>query len=325
MSNVLVIAEIVAGTLRKVTLDTLAFARQTADLTGGQVHALVLGSGVGDHAQQLATGGYGADVVHLADDGVFGDYVAENFAPAVVKAAQAIDASVVCAASSTFGKDLLPRVAALLEAGMVSDAIEVFDDSGLKFKRPLWAGNVITTVEVVSAVKIVSVRTTEFDALSGHGEASVQAFDAGVGAFDGAEFVSFDQVKSDRPELTDANVIIAGGRGLKSGENFDMLMTLADQLGGAVGASRAAVDSGYAPNDWQIGQTGKVVAPNLYFAVAISGAIQHLAGMKGSKTIVAINKDAEAPIFQVADYGLVADAFSVVPELSKKLEDLGVG
>lgn len=321
MGNVLVIAEHANGTLRKVTLPTISFAQQAASLTGGEVHVLVLGDGVDAVANELAD--YAANV-HLGNSGVFAHYLAENYTAAVVKAAQAIDAEIVCAPSSTFGKDLLPCVAAKLSAGMVSDAIAAFDDGGLRFKRPLWAGNVITTVEVTTPVKVASVRTTAYeDPANGVGGA-VSAFDAGVAANELAEFVSFDQVKSDRPELTDADVIVAGGRGLKSGENFGMLMDLADALGGAVGASRAAVDSGYAPNDWQIGQTGKVVAPNLYFAVAISGAIQHLAGMKGSKTIVTINKDAEAPIFQVSDYGIVGDAFSIIPELTEKLKAAGL-
>lgn len=325
MSNVLVIAEHVAGTLRNVTLATINFAKQTAAITGGEVHVLVLGDGVDDIANTIAEGGFGAETVHVANDAKFANYLAENYAPAIAEVAEDLDAEVVCAPSSTFGKDLLPRVAALLEAGMVSDAISVFDDGGLRFKRPLWADNVITTVEVVTHVKAVTVRTTAFDALSGEDDASVESIDIDADASDAAEFVSFDQVKSDRPELTDADVIVAGGRGLKSAENFGMLEELADLLGGAVGATRAAADSGYAPNDWQIGQTGKVVAPNLYFAVAVSGAIQHLAGMKGSKTIVAINKDAEAPIFQVADYGLVADAFTVIPELTEALRDAGIG
>ena len=322
MGQILVFAENVNGKLRNVTLSAVTFARQAADLVGGQVHALVLAQDGRGIAEELSK--HGVDVVHYAQGAPFANYLAENYAPAVVKAAESIDAQVVCAPSSTFGKDLLPRVAAKLDAGMVSDATDVFDDGGLKFKRPLWAGNVITTVEVATPRAVVSVRTTDFDPAPEGGSGEVRDIDAGVSGSDSAEFVSFDQVKSDRPELTDADVVVAGGRGLGSEENFGVVAALADQLGGALGASRAAVDSGYAPNDWQIGQTGKVVAPKLYFAVAISGAIQHLAGMKGSKTIVAINKDAEAPIFQVADYGLVADAFEVVPELTEKLKSRGL-
>ena len=319
MANVLVVADHLDGVLRKVTLSALTFAQQAAELTGGEVTIVLLGSDVDAIAEELA--GYGAAKVLYANDPAFANYLAENYAPAITKAAELTDATIVCTPSSTTGKDLLPRVAATLDAGMVSDAISVEDDDGLKFRRPLWAGNVITTVEVVTPVKVVTVRTTDFETAEPTGDSSpVEAFDAGVTSSDSAEFVSFDQVKSERPELTDADVVVAGGRGLRSGENFQMIMDLADTLGGAVGASRAAVDSGYAPNDWQIGQTGKVVAPQLYFAVAISGAIQHLAGMKGSNNIVAINTDPDAPIFQVSDYGLVADAFEVVPELTEKLK-----
>ena len=319
MANVLVVAEHVDGVLRKVTRSAITFAREAAALTGGNVEVLLLGSDVDNIAEELSTSGVSR--VLYANDPAYAHYLAENYAPAIAAAAEEIDAAIVCSPSSTTGKDMLPRVAAKLEAGMVSDAISVEDDDGLKFRRPLWAGNVITTVEVVTPVKVVSVRTTDFEASESTSDAApVEAFDPGTGAADGVEFVSFDQVKSERPELTDAEVVVAGGRGLGSGDNFEMIMKLADSLKGAVGATRAAVDSGYAPNDWQIGQTGKVVAPQLYFAIAISGAIQHLAGMKGSKNIVAINKDPEAPIFQVSDYGLVADAFEVVPELTEKLQ-----
>ena len=326
MSNILVIAEHVDKTLRNVTLSTLNFAKQAAELTGGQVHVLVLGDGVESIGKKIAEGGYGAHVVHVANGAQFSRYLAENYTPAVAQVAKQLNATIVCAPSSTFGKDLLPRVAATLDAGMVSDAITVSKQGEeLRFKRPLWADNVITTVEVTTPIKVVSVRATAFEALEGQGQAELKTLQLTTPVSDSAKFVSFEQVKSDRPELTDAQVIVAGGRGLKSAENFGMLENLADLLGGAVGASRAAADSGYAPNDWQIGQTGKVVAPNLYFAVAISGAIQHLAGMKGSKTIVAINKDADAPIFQVADYGLVGDAFTLVPELTQKLKAAGFG
>ncbi|MBA2664767.1 MAG: electron transfer flavoprotein subunit alpha/FixB family protein [Bradymonadaceae bacterium] len=320
MANVLVVAEHLDGKLRKVTLPTITFAQQAAAVTGGQVYVLVLGSGVDAAVEEVSR--YGAAKVLYANSPVFSDYLAETYTPAIVKAARETGSTLVCTPSSTTGKDLLPRVAAKLDAGMVSDAIEVFESDGLKFRRPLWAGNVVTTVHVTTPNKAVTVRTTDFDAPAEGAACPVESFDAGVAPTDTAQFVSFEQVKSERPELTDANVVVAGGRGLKSGENFQMIMDLADVLGGAVGASRAAVDSGYAPNDWQIGQTGKVVAPNLYFAVAISGAIQHLAGMKGSQTIVAINTNPEAPIFQVADYGLVADAFQVVPELTQKLKQV---
>ncbi|MEZ4460890.1 MAG: electron transfer flavoprotein subunit alpha/FixB family protein [bacterium] len=323
MSNILVVGEHLNGKLRKVTLSTVTFAKEAAKVTGGQVYVALLGHNISAAVEQASKSG--ADKVFFEDNAVFANYLAETYAPGIANIAKESGSTIICGPSSTFGKDLLPRIAGKLNAGMVSDAIKVWDDGGMKFDRPLWAGNVITTVEVTTPTKVVSVRTTEFDALPESAPCPTAAFTTGVAAVDNAQFVNFDQVKSERPELTDAAVIVAGGRGLKSGENFGMIAELADLLGGAVGASRAAVDSGYAPNDWQIGQTGKVVAPNLYFAVAISGAIQHLAGMKGSKCIVAINKDADAPIFQVADYGLVADAFQVVPELTQKLKAAGVG
>ena len=321
MANVLVVAEHVDGQLRKVTRSAITFAHETSELTGGDVTVLLLGSGVDDIAEELA--GYGVDRVLYADDPAFDQYLPENYAPAIVAGAEEVDATVVTAAGSTQGRDLMPRVAAHLDAGMISETIDVFDDDGIKFRRPLWADNVITTVEVTTPKTVVTVRTTDFAAAESSGDtASVDAFDPGIEASEDVEFVSFDKVESERPELTDAEVVVAGGRGLKSGENFEMIMELADTFGGAVGASRAAVDSGYAPNDWQIGQTGKVVAPKLYFAIAISGAIQHLAGMKGSKNIVAINTDPEAPIFEVCDYGLVMDAFDAVPELTEKLQKI---
>lgn len=317
MSNIIVLAEHMNGVLKKASLSTVAFAKEAAAISGGQVIGLVLGNNVSNIAAEFASSG--VDKVLIHDDATFAAYLAENYAPTVVKAAQDNDATLICASTTTFGKDLLPRVAGMLNAGMVSDAVSVFDDGGIKFKRPIWAGNVIITVDVSTPMKVVSVRSTEFDALPPVAAVGVENFDSGVTAREGVEFISFDQVKSERPDLTDADVVVAGGRGLGSTENFGIVMTLADKLAGAVGATRAAVDSGYAPNDWQIGQTGKVVAPNLYFAVAISGAIQHLAGMKGSKTIVAINTDPDAPIFQVADYGLVEDAFEVLPDLISKL------
>ncbi len=323
MSNILVVAEHQNGKLRKVSLATVAFAKEAAKATGGQVYVALLGHNISGAVAEIATSG--ADKVFFEDSPVFATYLAETYTPAIVKIAQTSGSTLICGPSSTFGKDLLPRIAGKLNAGMVSDAIAVWNDGGLKFKRPLWAGNVITTVEVTTPSKVVTVRTTEFEALPESAPCPTEAVATGVTAVENAQFVSFDQVKSERPELTDAAVIVAGGRGLKSAENFGMVAELADLLRGAVGASRAAVDSGYAPNVWQIGQTGKVVAPDLYFAVAISGAIQHLAGMKGSKCIVAINKDAEAPIFQVADYGLVADAFQAVPELTQKLKAAGIG
>lgn len=319
--NVLVLAEHSEGVLRKVTLSAVAFARQVAELTGGEVIGLVMGSGVEDVAHELARAG--VDRVALVDDETFADCLAESYAPAVSVMASEHSAYIVCGAASMQGKDVLPRISAQLGAGMVSDVTKVWADDGeLRYQRPMWAGNIMATVACDGDPVVVSVRTTAFDpAAVGDEEAPMMAWELSVPS-EVSTHISFDRVKSERPDLNDAAVIISGGRGLKSAENFAMLEELADLFEGAVGASRAAVDSGMAPNDWQIGQTGKIVAPDLYFAVAISGAIQHLAGMKGSKTIVAINKDPEAPIFQVADYGLVADAFNAVPELNEKIRGL---
>lgn len=318
MSTILVVAEHLDGELKKASAQTVGFAKKAAEIDGGEVVGLVIGSGAQGVADAMAK--TGVDKVILVDDAIYANYLAENWTPAVAAVAKEVGASIIATPASTTGKDFLPRVAAELEAGMVSDVIEVFNDDseGLSYKRPIWAGNLIAKVTSDTDITCVTVRTTAFE-VPAEGSASVEAKSLGLGATDKAEFVAFQQVKSDRPALTDAAVVVSGGRGLKSGENFQMLEDLADKLNAALGASRAAVDSGYAPNDWQVGQTGKIVAPNLYIAVAISGAIQHLAGMKGSKYIVAINKDPEAPIFSVADYGLVADAFQAVPELTGKL------
>ena len=323
MSNVLVVAEIQAGKLRSSTFPTISFARDAADAIGGEVYALVLDDDAGDIADAVAK--RGVDKVLTAEAPEFETYTAETWAPVVAQVAKQVDAEIVCGPASSQGSDYLPRVAQALEAGMVTNAMDVTNGDTLRFRRPIWSGSVIKTVEVTTPIKIVSVRTTDFDDSPEGGAAPVESVDVDVPTFDNVEHLGLELVKSERPELTDADVVISGGRGLKSAEAFDMLEELADLFGGAVGASRAAVDSGYAPNDWQIGQTGKVVAPELYVAIAISGAIQHLSGMKGSKFIVAINTDPEAPIFDVADYGLVQDAFEVVPELNEKLKKLGVG
>lgn len=318
MSTILVVAEHLDGALKSATLPTLGFAHQAAALTGGDVVVLVLGHGASGVAEAAAR--YGAKRVLYVDDAAHTNYLAENYAPAVAEVARSVGATLVCAPSTTTGKDFLPRAAALLDAGLVSDAIDVIEDDGdLVYKRPIWSGNLIAKVTCSSDVTAVTVRTTAFEAPAETAAGAVETLTVSTGAASNAAFVSFDQVKTDRPPLTDAEIVIAGGRGLKSGEAFGMLEELADKLGAAVGASRAAVDSGYAPNDWQIGQTGKIIAPSLYIGVAISGAIQHLAGMKGSKVIVAINKDPEAPIFQITDFGLVEDAFKAVPELTSKL------
>ncbi len=324
MSNVLVVAEIQGGELRKgATLPTISFAKQAADALGGEVHALVLDDDPSETAAEVAK--YGVDKVLTVENDLFDHYIAERTAPVVADVAREYNAEVVCGPSSAQGSDYLPRVAQQLEVGMVTNGIDVWEDDGIKFKRPMWSGSVFKTLEVNTAKKVVSVRTTDFEDAEETDPADIEQVDVEVPTFDNIEHEGIDLVESERPQLTDADAVISGGRGLESADAFDMLETLADLFGGAVGASRAAVDSGYAPTDWQIGQTGKVVAPQLYVAIAISGAIQHLSGMKGSKYIVAINTDPEAPIFEVADYGLVQDAFEAVPELIEKLESMGVG
>jgi electron transfer flavoprotein alpha subunit len=319
MGNVLIVAEHHDGKLRKVTLPTLGFGLAAKKLIDGDLIALVLGHNVGDVTAELAI--YGVDKVVVDDNPTFENYLAETYAPAIAKAVEELDIEIVATAASTRGRDFMPRAAALLEAAQISDAVAIIEGSeGITYKRPVWAGNLLQLVVSDSDVTCVTVRTTAFDAPDPSGSAKIETIDTRASAPDNVEFVNFDEVVSARPDLTDAKVIVAGGRGLKSKEGFVILENLADLMGGAVGATRAAVDSEMAPNDLQIGQTGKIVAPDLYFAVAISGAIQHLAGMKGSKVIVAINKNPEEPIFQVADYGLVADAFKVVPELHEKLK-----
>jgi electron transfer flavoprotein alpha subunit len=316
MSNVLIVAEQHAGALRKATLHALAAGRQLAKRTGGKLHVALLGRGVKALASDLAR--HGAEV-HVADAAVLEKPLAEAHAPVVVAIAKATGATYVGAAATTYGKDLLPRAAALLDAGMATEVLGFAGDAeAVTFRRPMWAGNVLAEVDITTAVKVFTVRPTEFpasapDAAGTVVEAAV-AVDAGAL---GTRHVSFEEVKSALPELTDARVIVSGGRGTRG--DFKPLEALADAMGAAVGATRAAVDAGWVPNDLQIGQTGKVVAPELYVAAGLSGAIQHLAGMKGSKVIVAVNKDEEAPVFQVADYGLVGDLFKVLPELTAKL------
>jgi electron transfer flavoprotein alpha subunit len=305
----LVIAEHDNASLKGSTLNTVT----AAIACGGEVHVLVAGhnaKAAADAAAQLS----GVTKVLLADAPHFADGLAENVAAQALAIASAY--SHILAPATAYGKNILPRVAALLDVAQISEISKV--DSPDTFERPIYAGNAIATVQSSDAVKVITVRTTGFDAAAGGGSAAVETL-AAVADSGKSSFVSREFAKSDRPELTAAKVIVSGGRGLGSAENFKILEPLADRLGAAMGASRAAVDAGYVPNDWQVGQTGKIVAPQLYIAVGISGAIQHLAGMKDSKVIVAINKDEEAPIFSVADYGLVADLFEAVPELVKQL------
>jgi electron transfer flavoprotein alpha subunit len=318
MSKILVVAEVSAGKLKKTTLSAVGFARAA----GLPFDVLVLGQGVGAAAEELRA--YGAGAVKVADGAALANYVGEAFAPTVSEAAKGY--SVVAVTASSFGKDLAPRVAARLGAGLASDISGVENAGGaLTYKRPMYAGNALATMQITTPVQVVSVRQSEFEAAAPSGGSSpVEAVAVAPAPLAGrVEFVSFDEVKSARPELAEAKVVVSGGRSLKSAEGFKtVLEPLVDVMGAAMGASRAAVDAGYVPNDLQVGQTGKVVAPKLYIAVGISGAIQHIAGMKNSKVIVAINKDAEAPIFQLADYGLVADLYKAVPELTEAVKKI---
>ena len=309
-NKVLVIAEHDNTALKKATLCAITCAAEL-----GEVHVLVAGSGCAA-AAQVAAQVEGVSRVLCCDDARHAHPLAATLAPLVV--AVAAGHSHLLASATTFGKDMMPRVAALLDVAQISDVIAVVAPD--TFKRPVYAGNGIATVQSADAVKVLTVRATAFDPakVGSGGTAPVEAL-APVAAPAHTRFVGQTLAQSDRPELTAARVIVSGGRGMGSAENFHLLDKLADQLGAAVGASRAAVDAGYAPNDWQVGQTGKIVAPDLYLAVGISGAIQHMAGMKDSKVIVAINKDPDAPIFQAADYGLVADLFQAVPELTQAL------
>lgn len=305
---ILVIAEHTNSALAAATLNVVTAAQKI----GGDIHVLVAGSGVGGAAEAAAKVA-GVSKVLIADNAAFAHQLPENVAPLIAELGKGY--SHVLAPATTNGKNFLPRAAALLDVDQISEIIAV--ESADTFKRPIYAGNAIATVQSTAAIKVITVRTTGFDAAAAEGgsaaiEAVGAANDAGKSSFVGEELA-----KSDRPELTAAKIVVSGGRGMGNGDNFKHLYSLADKLGAAVGASRAAVDAGFVPNDMQVGQTGKIVAPQLYIAVGISGAIQHLAGMKDSKVIVAINKDEEAPIFQVADYGLVADLFEAVPELEK--------
>ncbi|WP_376959455.1 FAD-binding protein [Azospirillum sp. A26] len=312
MANILVIADHDGASLKPATLNAVTAAAKI----GGDVHILVAGKGA-QAAAEAASKVAGVAKVLLADDAAYEHQLPEDVAPLVVSTVTGGGYGHVLAGATSAGKNLLPRVAALLDVAAISDITAVV--SADTFERPIYAGNAIATVQSADAVKVITVRTTAFEtAASEGGSAAVEQVE-GAGAAGLSSFVSAELTKSERPELTAARVVVSGGRGMQSGENFPLLEALADKLGAAVGASRAAVDAGFVPNDYQVGQTGKIVAPELYIAVGISGAIQHLAGMKDSKVIVAINKDEEAPIFQVADYGLVADLFKAVPELQQAL------
>jgi electron transfer flavoprotein alpha subunit len=309
--SILVLAEHDNSALKSASFNTVTAAGEI----GGEVHVLVAGAECAAVAEEAAKIP-GVAKVLLAEAPHYAHDLAENVAPLIVKLAPGY--SHVLAAATTFGKNTMPRAAALLDVQQISDIAEV--KSTDTFVRPIYAGNALATVQMLDAIKMITVRTTSFEgAATEGGSAAVETLEAtaeaGLSSFAGQKLT-----ESERPELTSAGIVISGGRGMASGENFAMLERVADKLGAAVGASRAAVDAGFVPNDMQVGQTGKVVAPDLYIAVGISGAIQHLAGMKDSKVIVAINKDEEAPIFQVADYGLVADLFQAVPELEAALD-----
>jgi len=316
MGNVLAFCEFADGALKASALSNLTFARQAAAAHGGEVIVLLVGNGAA--AAGPAAAKYAPKVVTV-ESGELADYLAETYAPIVARLAGEHGATVVTATATSVGKDLMPRVAALLDAGQASDISKL--ESATSFVRPILAGNAYSTVEISTPTICVTVRQSEFaqaEPLAAAG--SVAAADAGPIDAKGAKIDRIESQKSDRPELTSAKVVVSGGRGMQTSENFKKLEELADLLGAAMGASRAATDAGLVPADWQVGQTGKIVAPNLYFAIAISGAIQHLAGMKGSKTIVAINKDPEAPIFQVADYGVVTTWEKALPELIEEIK-----
>ncbi len=307
---ILIIAEHDNNVLKAATLNTITGASQMGD----DLHLLIAGDNCQSVAEQAAKV-QGINKVLVADNGVYQYQLAENISKLVTELAPGY--SHIVSAATTTGKNFMPRVAALLDVAQISDIIKV--ESPSVFQRPIYAGNAIATVESLDETKVITVRGTAFDEAGAEGgnaviESLAVVHDAGL-----SSYVSEETAESERPELTAAKVIVSGGRGMGNGENFAILESLADKLGAAVGASRAAVDAGFVPNDMQVGQTGKIVAPDLYIAVGISGAIQHLAGMKDSKVIVAINKDEDAPIFQVADYGLVADLFDVIPELEQKL------
>lgn len=305
---------VVAGHDGKAVRANVANAVAAEGQMGSDVTVLVAGKDCGEAAKSAAAIAGVAKVLQ-AEDAAYANWLAEDIAPLVVKLAP--NYSHIVMAADSLGKNVAPRVAALLDVAQVSEAIKV--EAPDTFVRPIYAGNAMATVQTADKIKVVTIRPTNFKAAAGGGSAPIEQI-GGEGSKGLSSYVGAELSKSERPELTSAKIVISGGRGLASGENFKMLEKLADVMGAGLGASRAAVDAGYVPNDYQVGQTGKVVAPDLYIAIGISGAIQHLAGMKDSKTIVAINKDEEAPIFQVADYGIVGDLFQIVPELTAAVE-----
>jgi electron transfer flavoprotein alpha subunit len=319
MADILVVVEHQAGVFKKNTLSAVTAAKTLSGLMGGEVDALVLGEGCASVAASVA--GTGIRKVLLGEGAAFAKYLGVPYAQAVAQVVKDKGYGAVFAPASTFGKDFMPRVSALLDAPLAGDIVGLEKEGdALRARRPMYAGNAIGIVELLKTPWLFTVRQTAFDPAPADGSAAPVEKVAVSADPGGTTFVGLQETKSDRPELTDARVVIAAGRGIKSVEYFRMVEQLADELEAAIGASRAAVDAGWAPNDWQVGQTGKIVAPELYIAIGISGAPQHLARMKDSKVIVAINKDEEAPIFQVADYGLVGDLFKAVPELLEELK-----
>lgn len=309
--SILIIAEHDNKTLSPNSLNLASAASKI----GGAVHALIIGSGDLSSIAQAAAKISGIEKVLVLSNSIYEHFLAENLAPAIKEIAN--NYTHVLAPATTFGKDFMPRLSALLDVQQISEIIEVV--SADTFKRPIYAGNAIAKVKSKDAKKLITVRTSTFDKAAQTGSAAIENISSSTADSGVSSFVKIQKTESARPELTSARIVVSGGRGVGSAENFKIIEKLADKLGAAVGASRAAVDAGYVPNDYQVGQTGKIIAPDLYVAVGISGAIQHLAGMKDSKTIVAINKDENAPIFEVADIGLVADLFTAVPELESKV------
>ena len=320
MPHALVVAEITEdGKVKKATLAAITFAQKALPAVGGAFSILVLGGAARAAAAELT--GFGAQKVLVCEDPTLAKYTAEHYAPTVAEVGKSF--ALLVATATSQGKDLMPRVAARLDAGFAGDCSDVFvEGTALRYKRPMYAGNVFGTVELTTQVHVATARQSEFDAAAPAGGSSpiepIAKVSPGAAAAR-VDYVSLEAVTSERPELTEAKVVVSGGRAIKE-QFFQVLEPLAQALGAAIGASRAAVDAGYAPGDYQVGQTGKIVAPELYVAIGISGAIQHIAGMKSSKVIVAINKDPDAPIFQIADYGLVADLFQAVPALTAELK-----
>lgn len=325
MDNILIIAQILDGRVKKGTHSAVTFASRVADASSGRYSILALGNDLSGQTDALSR--LGAERVLLAEAPDLDQALAERWAPIIEKTVRDGGYSMVVSPASTTAKDVLPRLSHRLSSGMASDVIGVsFEEGRILFQRPLYAGNVNATVEIATDIKVITVRQTEFAPFEPlDSQSPVEKIDvpSPPDLLNRIEFKSFDKSVSERPDLTEAGIVVSGGRGLKSSENFRIIEELADLLGGAVGATRAAVDAGFIHNDFQVGQTGKIVAPDLYVAVGLSGAIQHVAGMKSSKVIVAINRDEEAPIFQVADYGIVADLFKAVPEMIEEIRKRG--